>query len=152
MATLAKEFLEKKSVPSEELRPQLTSSSTLEEVLREIHEIENNDTRTPEEKLEQITNVLELFIFFTHYDGITTGGRIGFNLKAGPPGSINHKRSFLVLKDVTESAFRLKGKEMACLAKEFIDKGVAPAEARRPSVPRQEPTNLLAGAAAAGYI
>ena len=61
------------------------------------------------------------------YIGYKTNGEFGFDLGSGPPGSINHKRSYAnTLAPMSESQFRLKGKMLAAIAKEFYDNGIEP--------------------------
>jgi hypothetical protein len=151
LVKLVKVFIDKKAVPSPELRPHFDSQTSIEELLLEIAGATKKDTRTPEEKLAEVTTLVDRFIFFTYYDGLSTNGLIGFSPRSGPPGSVNHKRAYQVLHQVTPADFRLKGKAMAGIAQEFIDKGISPSEDLRPDVVDTAPVGLLGAAAEAGY-
>ena len=123
LAALAKAFIEKKEIPNEGLRPQLTPEDV--EKIREA----NTDTRSLEEKLAKVTSPLELFVFFKYYDGYKSKGEVGFNPNSGPPGSINHKRAYSnALSSWSESQFRDKGKLLGLLAKECVDTNRTPSD------------------------
>eukprot|EP00957_Ditylum_brightwellii_P010514 796848-Ditylum_brightwellii.AAC.1 len=64
---------------------------------------------------------LDLFIFVQYYNDIKINGEIGFSAHSGPPGSINHKKSFHCLQSMSESRFCEKQKVLAELAKEYVD-------------------------------
>jgi hypothetical protein len=151
LSKLAKEFINHGVLPPPDLRPQFDSAASIEELLLEIQGATEKDTRTPEEKLTEVTKAIERSMFFNYYDGISTDGRIGFNPRSGPPGSVNHKRAYAIFDPVTPSDFRLKGKAMAGLAKDFVDKNVVPSEDLRPHFVRATSSGLLQGATAAGY-
>jgi hypothetical protein len=107
-----------------------------------------------DEKLEEVNDPTDLSIFFKYYDGYKTDGEIGFNPRAGPPGSINHMRSFRHLINLgwTDSRFREKGKKMAELALECIDKFFVPPEDLRPDVPeRSRPIGMMQEASRCGH-
>ena len=111
LASLAKDFIKNKELPPEELRPRITAEEV--EAIREA----NKDARSLEEKFDEVTDPLELFVFFKYYDGFHTRGEVGFNPKSGPPGSINHKRAYAtLLSEWSESQFRNKGQLLGVLA------------------------------------
>ena len=104
------------------------------------------------EKFECVSDLIELFIFFAYFDGIVTKGETGFNPRAGPPRSINHKRSFRRLESITASAFREKGRRLGALAREFVEHGVNPPQDSRPQLPHpQSALALMDEAIAAGF-
>jgi hypothetical protein len=109
---LAKEFIDKNQVPLQDLRPRFDISIPIDEIQASV----NADKRTPTEKLNQVETAVDKFIFFKHCDGFSTDGRIGFSPRAGPPGSVNHKRARAALTDLTPSQFRAKGKNLGDLA------------------------------------
>ena len=79
------------------------------------------DDRTPLEKVQNIESKIDMLIFLTYFDGLSTGGAVGFDVNAGPAGSTKHRTG--VLKDaLTVNQFRSKGKRLAQLAKDFIEK------------------------------
>ena len=130
---IAQGFIYMKEAPPENLRPDFT----LQEVqnLRES----SRDKRTIEEKLAQVKDTTELFVFFKYYDGFKTSGEIGFSLNCGPPGSVNHKRSYArFLMHWSESTFRFKAKMLASLAKECIENNYTPSEELRPEMPERD--------------
>ena len=139
IAILARAFIEKGEVPQQDMRPQFT--------LQEIEALleENEDKRTTEEKLREVTDVKERFIFFQYYDGYVTRGEIGFSENAGPPGTVNHKRAYAnYFSDFSEAKFREKGRVLANLAKEFIAENIIPPNnLRPPPIERQLPRGLL---------
>jgi hypothetical protein len=47
----------------------------------------NQDSRTAEEKLAEVDDLTELFVFLKYYDGYSTAGEIGFSMNSGPPAS-----------------------------------------------------------------
>jgi hypothetical protein len=145
LSSLAKEFIKEGVTPPQDKRPQFDREISIDELVP-------RDTRTPMDKLsERANDTIALFIFFRYHDGYTTNGRIGFNPRAGNPGSVNHKRAFTFLNGVSESQFRDKGKAMGCLAKEFIEKDVAPSQELRPRFESNPPTTMLQAALAATY-
>jgi hypothetical protein len=147
LATLARAFVDNKLIPMPELRPQFDQDEI--ENMRE----ESKDSRSPIKKLDVVSEVMELFVFFQYYDGYKTGGEIGFNPRSGPPGSINHKRAYArFLPPMSESQFRDKGKSLANLAKEFVDNGILPPENLRPQLPEREaPWGMIEVALNGGY-
>ena len=53
------------------------------------------DTRSTEEMFAGIVDILGLFVFYEYYDGYKTNNTSGgFSLGAGPPGSMNHMRTY----------------------------------------------------------
>jgi hypothetical protein len=150
MAKLAIEFIESNTIPAGESRPNLETQALVDQVLAEIgkaSEKSRRDTRPPAEKLDGMTNPIQLFIFFTYYDGAKTEGRIGFSPKSGPPGCINHKRAYRnILGNLTPTTFRYQGVRMAELANKFIESKIIPSESKRPHFARIVPTGLRAGA------
>lgn len=152
LGELAKAFVKEGIVPAREVRPSLDSEVSVQELVRDIQrQIEaKSDRRSPAEKLDAVTNPIQLFMFFTYYDGEKTNGRIGFNPRSGPPGCINHKRAFPnILGDLKPAAFRFQGVKMAELATEFLSEGIVPLEEKRPHFGRAVPAGLLRGAAEA---
>jgi hypothetical protein len=141
---IAQQFIDSDSQPPEELRPTISP-----EEIQSLRE-QGKDMRSPAEKFQTITEELELFVFFKYYDAYSTDGEIGFHLRAGPPGSVNHKRAYLsVLEPWSDSKFREKGKAIAKIAKEFADTGSVPPANRRPGEPeRQVPWGLIQTATA----
>jgi hypothetical protein len=150
LALLAKAFIDNNEAPAQDMRPRLDLAIPIAEMQPTV----NADRRTPMEKLVESNDIIDRFIFYKYYDGLATGGRVGFSPRAGPPGSINHKRAHTALNGLAATQFRNKGKAMGDLAKEFIEKGVVPPELLRPAVvQRHVPAGLLRGAAAAArYI
>jgi hypothetical protein len=147
-AVVAQAFIKNNNeIPPPELRPQFHP-----EEIQDIIE-QGRDTRTIDEKLAVVTDLQELFMFFQYFDGYRTNGEIGFNPGSGPPGSINHKRSFTgIFKTMTESQFRDKGRLLASLAKEFVETGTEPPEDRRPVRIEQEiPWDIVEAALNAQY-
>jgi hypothetical protein len=130
LAQLAKAFHEKEEVPPQNLRPLFAMDEI--SLLRES----NRDTRTTAEKFAEIEKSTELFVFFKYYDGYKTDGEIGFSPRSGPPGSINHLRSYQRLALLlTESQFRDIGKKLAIIATECVDNDYTPPENVRPAAP-----------------
>jgi len=132
------------------LRPQM-NSALIEELQQTNQE---GDTKSRAERLEEFANTdpVYLFIFFKYYEGIKTKGEFGFSPRSGPPGSINHKRSFCVLASMSKSKFREKGKALAKLAQEFVDAGEEPSF-ECPSFLNEisEPTGMIEQAAKADF-
>ena len=132
------------------LRPQMDSA--LIEELQQMNQEE--DTKSRAERLEEIANTdpVYLFILFKYYEGIKTKSEFGFSHCSGPPGSINHKRSFRVLSSMSESKFCEKGKALAKLAQEFVDAGEDPSF-DCPSFLNKisEPTSMIEQAANADF-
>ena len=148
LAQLAAAFAKHENeAPPHHLRPVVTP-----EEVRALRE-KNIDRRSPQEKLSEVTDVLELFVFFKYYDGYVTNGSIGFNPNSGPPGSINHKRSFAnTLRPWNESQFRDKGKKLAAIAKECVEIGFSPPEILRPQHTDQYvPLSMVHQASLGGY-
>lgn len=147
MAELAEAFLDSREEPDHQLRPLFS--------VEEIEELERAqlDTRTPDDKLMEVVDETELIAFFLYYDGMYTDGEIGFDPKAGPPGSINHKRSFReAFADWNESQFRYRGKQLGTLAKSFVENGIVPPDDRRPEIPQSgTPWGLIEAALEGGY-
>lgn len=147
LAILAKKFVDDELTPPPELRPRLNGEDI--ENLR----LKNHDGRTPIQKLCEVDDELELFIFFKYYDGFNSGGEVGFNPGSGPPGSINHKRSYAsILAPMSESQFRNKGKMLGNLAKDFVESKITPPENLRPEQQeRTTPWSMIHEALAGGF-
>jgi hypothetical protein len=147
LAILAKGFVDENRTPPPELRPRFDREIPMEEL------VGNQPVKkTPLERLADVKDATDLFIFFQYYDGYDSDGRIGFNPGSGPPGSVNHKRSFTRLDSVAPSAFRKKGRELGNLAKEFKELGVNPPPNIRPQFVPQLPLGMLLEAANAGFF
>ena len=139
------DFVRTKAVPPIELRPQLTLEDV--ESIREI----SVDSRSPSQKLSDVTDPRDLFIFKKYYEGYKTNGEEGFNLHSGPPGSVNHKRTYSTfLASMSESQFRSKGKILAALAKEFVMNNVEPT-VDVPAIERDLPWGMMEEALTGGY-
>ena len=113
---LAQEFIEKNLAPSADERPVFS--------VEEIEELKDSqvDRRTPMEKLNDVQDPRELFIFYKYYDYYNTNGEIGFDLRNSGPGSVNHKNAYVsILGGIEDWTFRTKGKYLSLLAKEFFD-------------------------------
>eukprot|EP00957_Ditylum_brightwellii_P212007 15366850-Ditylum_brightwellii.AAC.1 len=112
---------------------------------------QNMDRRTPEEKLETVSDPIGLFIFFQYYDGYSINGDIGFSESSKPPGSINHKYAFSkLLAPMTESKFCERGKALAELAREFVSSSKVPNPHLRPPFVQHIPISMIVGAYNAG--
>eukprot|EP00980_Cylindrotheca_fusiformis_P021097 scaffold8090_cov82-Cylindrotheca_fusiformis.AAC.10 len=155
MYELAKDFVDENKVPNPALCPAIEPGATLDAIVREVHESTTpQDDRTPPEKLAAIESNVERYIFFKYYDGIISknspGNKIGFQLKYGPPGSANHKRTVhTVLGQMSVSQFRRVGVLMYKLADEFFDKGITPDDQLRPILGNAAPVGLIQAAAEA---
>jgi hypothetical protein len=121
LAILAQEFIYKGIVPSSEDRPHQFDIVAI----RELQDFQRNqlysDNRTPLERLAAVQDPIELLIFFLYHDGYSTNGRVGFSLRVGPPGSVNHKRACSRFDALTDGEFREKGKRLGEVAKLFVE-------------------------------
>jgi hypothetical protein len=147
LALLAKRFIDKEETPPMESRPQIDIQQV--ENIRE----ERRDKRSLTEKLQLVSDSVDLFIFFKYYDGFYSKGEYGFNPGSGGPGSVNHKRAYTrVLGSMKESQFRDKGKSLGNLAKEFVENGIDPPSNRRPqNQERKRLHGMMEAADYAGY-
>jgi hypothetical protein len=111
LSQVASAFIANDETPPDNYRPHFDP--------QEIDDMrtKNQDSRTAEEKLAEVDDLTELFVFFKYYDGYSTAGEIGFSMNSGPPGSINHKRAYTkILDHWSETQFRDKGKNLAGIA------------------------------------
>lgn len=153
LAHIAELFVASKFHEQEEIVPPMEEwpTFTAEQLNQMVQS--RSDKRTPMQKFKDELHDKdwqEYFIFFMYYDGLKADrapGRSGFNIvgfnpKSGPPGSINHKKAFGKLDSaMTDYDFRKRGKVLADLAKEFLDKNVEAPEAYRP-IEESEPEPL----------
>lgn len=120
-ASLAQQFIKANEIPPPELRPHLSAGE-----IEEIQAVARDD-RSPMDRLNQITDPLELFIFAKYFEGLITNGESGFDLCSGCSGSINHKRVYRTyLAAISETQFQKLGKEFVQLAKDFLELGIIP--------------------------
>jgi sucrose-6-phosphate hydrolase SacC (GH32 family) len=68
-----------------------------------------------------ILDKTSLEIFYHYYDHLTTDGLVGFNNNNA--GSIKHKQKCSHFNHLSENTFRLQGKSMSMLAKEYFKAG-----------------------------
>jgi len=111
-------------------------------------EIKKKNNVDPRDVLAKVNNERSRFVFFKYYDGIKSGGEIGFSMNCGGYGAVSHMRVYPTLfgeKPYDDSWFRRVGQKVGPLARQFVDKGIEPAENLRPATPQPVvPQDMLA--------